>query len=77
MQVIYSYVQICGQVKLNFELGKPIVYSCELAELWIGQTLHAFLFRVVILLHSERPKLYTILTFLSAIGLREDIFILF
>ena len=31
-------------------------------------------FHPLTLLHSERPKLYTILAFLSAIGLREDPF---
>ena len=29
--------------------------------------------QLLILLHSERPKLYTILTFLSEIGLKERI----
>ena len=32
--------------------------------------------QLLTLLHSERPKLYTILAFLSAIGLKERILLL-
>ena len=41
--------------------------------LYSGQLLMERLCSSLTLLHSERPKLYTILAFLSAIGLREDL----
>ena len=49
----------------------PLIYN-----LWNGifqLQIRTSLFRMLTLFHSERPKLYTILAFLSAIGLRNKV----
>ena len=66
-------------LRLN-EIPVPVRFKSRLLAIagqdWIYLAIGAPSFNELKLLHSERPKLYTVLAFLSAIGLRTTMIVL-
>ena len=59
--------------ELNWHVSHFMRKPDFLMQMDVSQGSHSTMVNFLTLLHSERPKLYTILAFLSAIGLRKNL----
>ena len=59
----FNHMEFCLVINLTVDGNRAVIWPPIIA------TMYASYSSTLTLLHSERPKLYTILSFLSAIGL--------